>query len=284
MQRNSGVTIAIVHGVIELGKYEQNISKVDEVAEKAKEEGAEILILPSMINGIPVFDISVGFRIKRTTETIPGRTSDHISKIAHRHGIYIVVGPILERRGSKVYRSAFVAEPSADVKHVVRQIYPPSNLGQGLATPVISVRGVSIGVFIAEDLHLPEISLMMKMVGVDLAIFYPYPYISADTVTAIMKTRALELGSIVISVGCTIKRKDEELAFIPTAIVDEKGVMVREILDKSLKVVKMFVPTDQRRELFVLTPTYSRLLKMLGKTLINKVRQHTIDRSSNNLA
>lgn len=272
MQEATGTTIAVVHSSIDLGKPEQNIRRIEEIAERAREEGVEILFLPPMVNGVPIFEIKKNLRIKRTAETIPGKTTEHIMEIASKCNLYIITGPILERRGSKLYRSAFIVDPMKNVKSVVSQVQTPAGYGQSSSPPIVSIKNLNIGIFIAEDILSPELVLLMKIIGVDIAIFYPYPHITLDKIVSILKTRALELRAMIISVGCTIKRKDEELMFLPTAIVDENGVVVHEILDKSTKMVKMVVQNTQKRELAVHSAAYKKLLKHIAKTLTYYVR------------
>ncbi|MEM1644340.1 MAG: carbon-nitrogen hydrolase family protein [Ignisphaera sp.] len=272
MQKGSSITIAVVHGVIELGKSEQNIRKFEEVLERARIEGVEIILLPAMINGVPIFDLMKNLRIKKTAETIPGKTSEQLAVLANKYGLHIVVGPILERRGSKLYRSAFIVEPSINLKAVISQILTPLGYGQGSSISIVTIKNTNIGVLIAEDIYLPELSLLMRIVGVDIVVFYPYPYTSSDKVMAVLKTRALELKTIVICVGCTIKRKDEEIAFIPTVIVDENGVVVHEILDKSTKMIKITIPTNHKRNSLTLNSAHRKLLKFLNKTLAYYIR------------
>lgn len=272
MQKDSSITIAVVHGVIELGKPEQNIRRFEEVLERACDEGVEIVLLPAMVNGVPIFDLRKNLRIKKTAETIPGKTSDQLATLANKYGLHIVAGPILERRGSKLYRSAFIVEPSTNLKAIMSQILTPLGYGQGSSISVATIKNTNIGILIAEDIYLPELSLLMRIVGVDVVVFYPYPYISSDKVMAVLKTRALELKTIVVCVGCTIKRKDEEIAFMPTAIVDENGVVVHEVLDKSVKMIKIIIPTNHKRNSLTLNSAQRKLLKLLNKTLAYYIR------------
>ncbi|MEM1526373.1 MAG: carbon-nitrogen hydrolase family protein [Ignisphaera sp.] len=272
MQKDSGITIAVAHGVIELGKFEQNIRKFEEVFKRAHDEGVEVLLLPAMINGIPVFDLRRSLRVKKTAETIPGKTSEQLAMLSNKYGLYLVVGPILERRGSKLYRSAFIVEPTTNLKAVMSQILPPLGYGQGSSISIATVKNTNIGVFIAEDIHLPELSLLMRIIGVNVVAFYPYPYISADKVMSILKTRALELRTIVICVGCMIKRKDEEIVFMPTAIVDENGVVIHEVLDKTIKMIKIVIPTNHKRDTLTLNGANRKILKILNKTLSYYIR------------
>jgi predicted amidohydrolase len=272
MQKNPETTVAIVHGSIELGKLDQNIQRIEEISEKAKDEGVDILILPSMINGVPIFEIKKNLRIKRSAETIPGRTAEYLARIANKCNLYIVAGPILERRGSKIYRSAFVIEPTMNIKSIVSQLHTPLGYGQGSAPPIVFVKNASIGIFIAEDIQLPELTLLMKMSGIDLALFYPYPQITPEKIISILKTRALELNVMVISIGCTVKRKNEEIIFVPTTIIDENGIVVHEILDKTIKMVKILIPNIHRRELMTMSTAYKKLLKILCKTIMYHIK------------
>ena len=271
MLEGNGIAVAVVHGVIELGKLDQNIHRIESVAEKARAEGVDILLVPSMINGVPIFSTREILRIRKVTETIPGRTSELIAEIANRYNMYIVVGPILERRGSKVYRSAFVVEPSMNIKSVVHQLLAPPNFGQSTMLPMITVNGINIGLFIADDIHMPELSLLMKLVGVDLAVFYPYPQISMDKIIAVARTRALEIRSMVVGVGCTVWKKSEEVFLLPTIVVDDDGTVVQEITDKSMKMVKIAVERDRQRK-GAITSAQKKLLKTIAKTLIRYLR------------
>lgn len=275
MQKDTdvGTVIAVVHGVIELGKFDHNIRKIEDVARRARDEGVEILLLPSMINGGPIFDLKQGIRVKRITDTIPGRTSEYLAKLAHRFGLYIVAGPILERRGSKVYRSVFVVEPTMAVRSVVSQMLTPTGYSHSSSIPIITVRDIDIGVFIAEDIHLPELSLLMRVYGVDTSIFYPYPQISTDKIVAMLKTRALELKVVMMCVGGSVWRKNEEVFLMPTAIVDDNGTLIHETLDKTLKVIKIAIRKNVRRGQLTLDPAYRRLLKLLNRTISSYIRK-----------
>jgi predicted amidohydrolase len=267
MQKASGTTIGVIHGLIELGKFDQNIQKVEEISERARSEGVDILVLPSMINGIPIFELKKNLRIKRSAETIPGRTTEYLASIANKYNLYIVPGPILERRGSKIYRSVVAIDPAMNIKAVISQISTPSGYGQGSVPPIIFVKDISMGIFIAEDIHLPELVLLMKFTGINIALFYSYPYTSLDKIISILKARAIELKVMVVSVGCTVKRKDEEVLFIPTTIIDDNGVVVHEVLDKSVKMIKITISNPQNREPIAMTSAYRKLLKTLRKAL-----------------
>lgn len=273
MQKNSGATIAIVHIPIELGKFEYNMHKIEEIAERAKNENVDILMLPAMTNGVPIFDIRKNLRIKIISETIPGKTSDYLARIAYKFNLYIISGPILERRGSRLYRSVFIVDPAMNIKSVISQMHTPVGFSQSSVIPVAMVKNINIGIFIAEDIHLPELSLLMKIVGVDTVIFYPYPQISIDKVVAMLKTRALELRTMVISTGYIARRKDEEVLFMPTAIVDENGIIVHEVLDRSQKIIKIFISRNKSHESSTPSLANRKLLKILGKALMYHLKQ-----------
>ncbi|MEM1542008.1 MAG: carbon-nitrogen hydrolase family protein [Ignisphaera sp.] len=269
MSNNVKSVMSVLHSVIDLGRYEQNMQRIEEMIERAKNEGAEVVLLPAMMNGVSIFDLKKNLKIKRVTETIPGKTSEHLARIANKFKIYILSGPILERRGSKIYRSAFLVDPSMNIKSVISQVNTPSKFGQSSSPPVVNICGLTVGIFIAEDIHLPELSLLMKITNVDIVVFYPYPQISVDKITAIMKTRSLELNTMIISIGYTIRRKDEEILFMPTSIVDENGTVIHEVLDKSPKIIK--VNLDKGKSKINVepspSPSHKKLLKVLNRAI-----------------
>uniref|UniRef100_A0A7C4D2C0 Carbon-nitrogen hydrolase family protein n=1 Tax=Ignisphaera aggregans TaxID=334771 RepID=A0A7C4D2C0_9CREN len=271
MSNNVKNVMSVLHSVIDLGKYDQNIQRIEEMIERAKNEGAEVVLLPAMINGVPIFDLKKNLKTRRITETIPGRTSEQLARLANKFKIYILSGPILERRGSKIYRSAFLVDPSMNIKSVISQVNTPSKFGQSSSPPIINICGLTIGIFIAEDIHLPELSLLMKITNVDVVIFYPYPQISVDKITAIMKTRSLELNSMIISIGYTIRKKDEEVMFMPTSIVDENGAVIHEVIDKSPKIIKVNLDKERSKSKIgtesILSPSRKKLLKVLSKAI-----------------
>lgn len=274
MQKNSTI-IAVVHDVVDLGKFESNLSRIEEVAKRAKDEGAEILFLPAMLNGVPIFDLRRNLRVKVFTETIPGKTSEYLAKIASKFNLYIVAGPILERRGSKVYRSAFVVDPAMNVKSVISQISTPPHLGQSSSTPVATIKDLNIGLFIAEDIHLPELSLLMRLQGVDIVIFYPYPQTAMDKIIAVLRARALELKTTIVCIGYAALRKEEEVMFMPTVVVDENGFVSHEILERGLKMIKMSIWKSRPSSPVILSPGHRKFLKTLSKTLTYYLRPRT---------
>mgnify|MGYP000042699057 CR=1 FL=1 len=259
-------TVAIIHGSIEMNNKTKNITKIQNIIEKLGENHVDLIIVPQMINGVPLYRYSVGVKkIKQTTETIPGSTSQEISDMANKYNKNLLVGPILERRGTKLYRSAFLVIPMLGLKGVVRQLETSNDYGSGLEAPIFDMNKFKVGILIAEDVFYPEISLILNLINIDVLVFYPTLEMDLYKQRHLIVMRAIENKCTSIMIGGTITRKGEALLEIPTIAVDENGDIIEEIIGTEDKILLIKINVKEKKE--SITRHRRNVLLKLRKTL-----------------
>lgn len=227
------ISVAVIHSSIEVGSRVRNIAKIERIIERLNESGGsvDLAIVPQMINGIPLYSYpTTTKRFKRTAETIPGTTTQQICTITNKYNKHLLVGPILERRGTKLHRSAFLAMPVFGVKGVVRQLETFEGYSSTIETPILDMGRFKIGVVIAEDILYPEISLLLNLSSIDFLIFYPSLDINLNKQKYLAMMRAIETGCTTIMIGGTVTRRGEVLLDVPTMAVDESGDVIEELV------------------------------------------------------
>ncbi len=265
MQKLRKTTIAVVHVSIELGSRAKNIEKVKDSLNKIKDKDVKIVVIPAMINGIPIFtSFARTMKIRRTAEIIPGHTSQSLDKLSIEFNKNLIVGPILERRGSKVYISSFYIVPHKGVTNIIRHTAASGDFLRSTELPIIVDNDMKICILYGRDIFLPEVSLSAYLLGIDVAIAYPDLDYDLYKQKIALVTRALELNSIVISVGGIITRKGEPLIQLPTIIIDEEGDIVNEISEGDRVILVDIEPKSKRKYI-----DYGRknLLKKLRKLI-----------------
>ena len=82
------IRIALVSCRSILGRPGQNIATMEKWTDKASRQGAEIICFPELnITGYPSAGID-----SISAETVPGKSTEQVIKIAARHGVTILAG------------------------------------------------------------------------------------------------------------------------------------------------------------------------------------------------
>lgn len=250
MLEASEITVAVIHSSIEVGNRARNIVKIERIIEKLSRSGdIDLVVIPQMINGAPLYNYpATTKRTKRMAETIPGNTTQEISIIANKYNRNLLVGPILERRGAKLYRSAFLVIPVLGIKGVVRQLETFEGYSSNIEAPLLDMSKFKVGVIIADDILYPEISLLLNLVNIDILIFYPTLDMNISKQRQLVMMRAIESRCTGIMVGGTITRRGEALLDIPTIAVDENGDVIEELIGIEDKVLLVKANVKAYRE------------------------------------
>ncbi|MEM2698096.1 MAG: carbon-nitrogen hydrolase family protein [Ignisphaera sp.] len=244
------ITIAVIHSCIEIGNRAKNIARIGRIIEKlGGSNSVDLVVAPQMINGIPLYKHPTIIKARKGAETIPGSTTQEMSNIANRYNRNLLVGPILERRGTKLYRSAFLVIPILGIKGVVRQLEGFEGYGSNIEVPLFDVNKFKVGVVIAEDIFYPEISLLLDLMGIDTLIFYPTFDINLNKQRHLMMVRAIETKCTSIMVGGTMTKRGEVLLEIPTIAVDENGDTIEELGGGEDKVLLIKVGVKSSKEI-----------------------------------
>ncbi len=266
MQELKKITIAIIHTSIELGSRLKNIEKIRNSLNKIKDRKVGIIVIPAMVNGIPIFtSFARTIKIRRVAEIIPGSTSQSLDKLSVEFNKKFIVGPILERRGSKIFVSSFYIVPNKGVTNIIRHVAASGDFLRSTELPIIVDNDMKICVFYGRDVFLPEVSLSAYLLGTDVAIAYPDLDYDLHKQRLALITRALELNSTVILVGGSVTRKGEPLIQLPTIIIDEEGDIVNEtseedkviLIDIEIKTRKKYIDYGRKNLL-------KRLRKLIG--------------------
>lgn len=157
---------------------DKNIERAAEMCRKAADEGGQIICLPeAFATTFRVMELDYSFF--EVAETIPGPTTDVMSKLAASLGAVIVV-PLFERVERGVfYNSAAVIDSSGELLGTYRKqhiplstlfyeklYFKPGNLGY----PVFDTEFGKIGVYICHDRHYPEGARALALNGADLVV------------------------------------------------------------------------------------------------------------------
>jgi len=237
--------IAIAHMSLKLMSKKLNFERAKKVVQEAKQRGAKVIILPSMLNVGPVFSFfspaQVKTIVKNHAERIPsGPTSTFLSSLSVSNGIFIVAGPIIERAGPKIFLTSFaVSSAGSIVKKYRKIVLSPldKNLGfsEGRSLEYFDLKE-KYGIMIENDLYFPEISRGLSILGSTILITYPrIEPVFDKKLKKLLESRSIENNLPLISVGGVVKSQEQTIAELPTFIYDPYEGLVEEIALESEK-------------------------------------------------
>jgi predicted amidohydrolase len=264
---------AVIHTVFEIGAKKRNIEKVNQLLEKIAQRGERIdfVVLPQMLNGVAMYENvarKIGKSIKKVGEKIPGELSEELIATSSRYNVGIIAGPILERRGSRLYRSVMIVV-DGELKAVLRQVFAEKNIGSYKGVPYADLGSIKVGVLIAEDVLYPDIGLFFSLVKPHILIVFPSLDKGLEEQLVLAKARAIECNCAVIFVGGTFTYKHEILSAIPTVIVDENGANIEFVSETDEKVLILNV---KKRESFAESISDKERLKFV-KYMLRLIRK-----------
>jgi len=140
-------------------------------------------------------------------EELPGPTEDRIAAMAKRHALWILTGSLYERRGTEIYNTCSVIDPSGTVIGRYRKIFPftPFSTGTSPGTEffVFDVPGIGrFGVSICYDMWFPEHSRTLVAMGAEV-ILHPAmtPTIDRDIELSITRATAAMNQCFVVDIN-----------------------------------------------------------------------------------
>ncbi len=244
----NSISLAISHIKIEIGNRRVNAETVSRAIRVAKESGAHIVLLPAMFNVGPVLSNEFRVRMSRKSivEPVPGGpATDILVRAANDFGITIIAGPILERVGARVYKTAMVVEPLRGVVKKIRKIVGDEHVSPSFTELTVDY-GVRLGIVLEDDIFLPEISMLNIVQGVDVIIAFLSLDPSSTRQRYALTVRAIECRSMAIGVGGIVTRGGEVLHETPSMIVDEEGSILEEIKGFSERIVVVNIEKKDR--------------------------------------
>ena len=155
-----------------VGRIQQNLDRMLPWIKKAKKKGADLVCFPEL----NITGYSTDPAIKAYAESIPGKISRQLEKMARDSEIVILAGMAEKDQSGNFYASHLAATPQGTAG-VYRKLHiaPPEEtvFSPGDRIPLINICGVKLGLQLCYDAHFPELSTRMAVDGADV-IFMPH--------------------------------------------------------------------------------------------------------------
>lgn len=156
----------------------ENINHAVDMVTEAAINGAKIVVLPEMFN-CPYENKY----FPKFAEEYPGETTTILSKLAEKHGIYLVSGSIPELEDGKIYNTCYVFDKNGALigKHRKMHLFDIEVTGKvsfkesdtltaGNDVTVIDTEYGKVGIAICYDIRFPELSRLMALKGAEIVI------------------------------------------------------------------------------------------------------------------
>ena len=157
-----------------------NLEKTVELCREAARRGAQVICLQELFRS-QYFCRDVDPDLFRHAETIPGPSTDALSKVAKEHQVAIVV-PVFERRAVGLHHnSAAVIDADGSILGIYRKMHIPDDplyfekfyfTPGDLGFKVFQTKYARVGVLICWDQWYPEGARLTALQGADI-LFYP---------------------------------------------------------------------------------------------------------------
>lgn len=113
---NTTVKIGMIQMEVVFSQPQKNLKKAEQLVKKAKEAGAQICVIPECM------DLGWGNEdVEFLAESIPGKTSDELTRIARENEVFLVSG-LTERAGDKIYNAALLISDEGEILFHHRKI------------------------------------------------------------------------------------------------------------------------------------------------------------------
>lgn len=202
---------------------EDNISRLQSKIRLLADEGAELVILQELHNGL-YFCQTEDVAVFDQAETIPGPSSGIFGKLARETGLVIVLSLFEKRAAGLYHNTAVVIEKDGSIAGIYRKMhipddpayyekfyFTPGDLG---FNPIQTSVG-KLGVLVCWDQWYPEAARLMALAGADILI-YPTAIGWESTDTEDEKNRQLEAW-------LTVQRGHAVANGIPVVTVNRTG-------------------------------------------------------------
>jgi predicted amidohydrolase len=165
--------VAVAQMNCRLGDVKANLNQIENVARIIDKREADIACFPELVTT----GYSLYRRWRELAETIPGRTTERLGKVAEEFGFYLIAGlPESDRHSRRIFNTAVLVNPAGDVIGSYRKVHlwnqERRHFTRGNHFPIFATKFGKIGIGICYDLEFPESARNMAMQGANL-IFFP---------------------------------------------------------------------------------------------------------------
>lgn len=217
---------------------EDNRRHAIEMLEQAAADRPDLIVLPEAVSMLCYPDGRPGFTYRDVAESIPGPTTEAVSRIARNSGSNVVIGLIedhgpgkpcqnvalvFDRRGALIGRYEKTHEPE------VCRTEQEAGLGEVL--PVFDLDFGRIGVFICWDLLAPEVATILALKGAQLLCFPHLIALPSQRNFAIsLRARAVDNALPIVAAGMrdAHNHNGSQDGLFPTCILDADGAVVAQ--------------------------------------------------------
>ncbi len=237
MGKLASFTVALIHLRLKLLARRSNLEKARKLVRDAVMRGAKVAVLPAFVNTGAFFLHYPQSRSKVITrnyaEHIPGATTEYFSMVAIENSAYIVLGPIVERAGPRLFLSTVVIAPNGAILAKYRKIslnHIDTSLGisSGRQTIIMNELKRPIGILSEDDLYYPEIARSLILNGATALITSLRPGEDPKRVKLLLQTRSIENNVPILAVGGMLETVDRAFE-IPTIVIDPQNGIVEEL-------------------------------------------------------
>ena len=162
------------------GDREDNKARLAEKIGQLAKEGAELIVLQELHNGLYFCQIE-DVNLFDQAEPIPGPSTEFFGQLAKQYGVVIVTS-LFERRAPGLYHNtAVVLEKDGTIAGMYRKMHIPDDPGYyekfyftpgDLGYKVFKTKFATVGVLICWDQWYPEASRITALMGAQV-LFYP---------------------------------------------------------------------------------------------------------------
>lgn len=247
----------------------ENLKKIENFVEKAKNQSADLIVFPELsLTGYVVRD-----QIYELAETIPGPSTQAIEKIAEKTKTYIVFGmpELSEKTQATIYNTAVLVGPKGYIGKY-RKMYLPTHsvfeekryFRPGYQAAAFDTEIGKIGLIICYDIFFPEVSRLTRLKGAQLIVcISASPAVRKTFFEILTAARAIEntaflayVNLVGIENGLQFWGGSRLIApngkVLVKAKYDEEDLVMCDVNYSDIKPIETFVPTlkDLRPELF----------------------------------
>lgn len=263
------IKLALAQISCKCGDKKENIKKMEKIVNKAKKQGANLIVFPELsLTGYVVRD-----ELYELAETIHGSSVKAIKSIAKKTNSYIIFGmpELSEKTKATVYNAAVLIGPEGFIGKY-RKMYLPTHsvfeekryFRPGYHAAAFETKVGKIGLTICYDMFFPEVSRLTRLKGAQLIVcISASPAIRRTFFEVLTMARAIENTAFLAYVN--LVGIEDGLQFwggsrlvgpngkiLAQAKYDEEDLVMCDVDYADIKPVEAFVPTlrDLRPELF----------------------------------
>lgn len=161
------------------GNRDENISRLESKIRKLAGEGAELIVLQELHNGL-YFCQTEETSLFDQAETIPGPSTERFGKLAAELQVVIVLSLFEKRAAGLYHNSSVVMERDGSIAGVYRKMHIPDDPAYyekfyftpgDLGFQPIDTSAGRLGVLVCWDQWYPEAARLMALAGAELLIY-----------------------------------------------------------------------------------------------------------------